>query len=1171
MSDSNLNISQQNDDREFCGENFQVGIMATPEQSSTLSISIAPKSAKLRASEQSPAHISHQDYSHQDSAHVFAPIGRKRLNSAPQNDVADLASHSSLAVGALERETQGLVIDFLRSPAMGYEFLGNKHKLKTNSNIEVDLLRANLAQRGYSPEVISSAMLTLQRTANDSGKTLYERNKGVYALLRYGIGVKTGQGSKEVKVYFIDWKNLSANHFSFAEEVSLSGSSSSSKNKRPDIVIYINGIAVSVLELKRSSVGVGEGIRQSLDNQKPMFIESFFSTIQFILAGNQTEGIRYGAIGTKAKYYMEWQEEPRNAVEASNKLLRHISQLCSKERLFELIHDFVLFDSGLKKLCRQNQYFAVKSAQEHIKGQIKALDSHGQIIWSDPARPGGIIWHTQGSGKSLTMVLLWRWISEFDPKAKLLIITDRKELDDQIVKVFAGVKDGEKASIYQAGSGADLVDAIKSNLPEHKATCSLIHKFGSKDGEGDDGKPGAANAYIEEIKAKLGGAVQSQNLYVYVDECHRTQSGELHRAMTAILPGAMFIGFTGTPLLKTEKKSVEVFGGYIHKYLFPEAVRDGVVLDLRYEARDIEQTLSSPVKVDAWFDHHTKSLTLQAKNKLMKHWATTQTLLSSKSRIGKIAADIGVDFEMKPQLMDGCRGNAILVAGSIGEACQYYKEFESSALRGKVAIVTSFIPSSRSVTGEGTGDGATESEFKYDVYVDMISDFMKCKKEEAPALAEAFEKKAKSMFVDEPEQMRLLIVVDKLLTGFDAPSATYLYIDKPMDNHGLFQAICRTNRPDPNDETKEFGYIVDYRNLFGKIEGTLRDYASGPLDGYASEDVAGLLRDFAGDAAQRICDLRQELQTLCAGVAGDATQDYVRHFTPVATDGAAELKKKEQKRLAFYKLADAYVRAVATIGSDLDAQFDEKASDRIRAEAKFFSEASKEVKLACGDYVDMKIYEPAMRRLLDLYVQAEDSTTVAGFKDLSLIEMVLRHGDDIQAAPEEVKAVIGSGKDSVIENNVRALIVKSETLSPTMFTQMSDLLAKILADLKSKAIDYQLFLKQIAELAKQVQQPSLRQGFPASINTRGRQDLYALLDNDEHAAISMDQAIASKCQSDWRSMLPRRRKISIEVAATARRIIAAKMGSDSSADGLACQLADDVMQLAENNLVDYPS
>lgn len=1169
MSDSNLNISQQNDDREFCGENFQVGVMATPKQSSTLSTSITPKSAKLSASQQSPAHISPQD-----SAHVFAPTGRRRLNSAPQNDLADLASHSALAVGASERETQDLVIDFLRSPAMGYDFLGNKHHLKTNSNIEVDLLRANLVLRGYSHEVINSAILTLQRTANDSGQTLYERNKGVYKLLRYGTGVKTSPSSNEVKVYFIDWRNLSANHFSFAEEVSLSGLSSSSKNKRPDIVIYINGIAVSVLELKRSSVGVGEGIRQSLDNQKPMFIESFFSTIQFILAGNQTEGIRYGAIGTKAKYFMEWQEEPRNAVEASNKLLRHISQLCSKERLHELIHDFVLFDLGLKKLCRQNQYFAVKAAQEHIKGQIKELDSHGQIIWSDPARPGGIIWHTQGSGKSLTMVLLWRWISEFDPKAKLLIITDRKELDDQIVNVFAGVKENDdEKNIHRAANGADLVDSITSTLQEHKATCSLIHKFGSKDQAGDvgDGLRGTANAYIEAIKARLGTAMQSQNLYVYVDECHRTQSGELHRAMTAILPGAMFIGFTGTPLLKTEKKSVEVFGGYIHKYLFPEAVRDRVVLDLRYEARDIEQRLSSPTKVDAWFEKKTEKLTIQGKNKLMKHWATTQTLLSSKSRIAKIAADIGVDFEMKPQLMDGCRGNAILVAGSIGEACKYYKEFESSVLRGKVAVVTSFIPSSRSVTGEATGDGATESEFKYDVYVDMISDFMKCKKEEAPGLAEAFEKKAKSMFVDEPEQMRLLIVVDKLLTGFDAPSATYLYIDKPMDNHGLFQAICRTNRPDPNDETKEFGYIVDYRNLFGKIEGTLRDYASGPLDGYASEDVAGLLRDFAGDAAQRICDLRQELQTLCAGVAGDATQDYVRHFTPMATDGAAELKKKEQKRLAFYKLADAYVRAVATIGSDLDAQFDEKASDRIRAEAKFFSEASKEVKLACGDYVDMKIYEPAMRRLLDLYVQAEDSTTVAGFKDLSLIEMVLRHGDDIQAAPEEVKAVIGSGKDSVIENNVRALIVKSETLSPTMFTQMSDLLAKILADLKSKAIDYQLFLKQIAELAKQVQQPSLRQGFPASINTRGRQDLYALLDNDEHAAISMDQAIASKCQSDWRSMLPRRRKISIEVAATARRIIAAKMGSDPSADGLACQLADDVMQLAENNLVDYPS
>lgn len=1169
MSDHNTN-----EDRDFCGENFQVGKMASQNKCSSAQTTSAQHQIhpNFNAKPAFVPTVKTTPETAKKTAHVFATPVTKALNVAMKqatiNQGNKYSSHSSFEVGALERDSQSLVIDFLRSTDMGYEFLGNKQALKTNSNIEVDLLRENLTRRGYTQEQINAAILILQRKANDSGKTLYERNKDVYFLLRYGVGVKTSQGVHEVKVKLIDWEHIEANHFAFAEEVSIAGSSPSSKNKRPDIVIYINGIAVSVLELKRSSVTVGEGIRQNLDNQKPMFIESFFSTVQFVMAGNQTEGIRYGTIGTKAKYYMEWQEDPRNALEASNKLLMHLSQLCNKERLFEFIHDFVLFDSGLKKLCRQNQYFAVKAAQKHIKDQIKGYDQHGQIIWADPSRPGGIIWHTQGAGKSLIMVLLWRWIAEFDPKAKLLIITDRKELDDQIVKVFAGVKEGEAANIYRATSGTDLVDAIKSTEVKYKATCSLIHKFGTK--ETDDEKPGAAKAYIEEVKAKLGGAMESQNLYVYVDECHRTQSGELHRAMKAVLPGAMFIGFTGTPLLKTERQSVEVFGNYIHKYLFPEAVRDGVVLDLRYEARDIEQSLSSPAKVDAWFDQQTKRLSPYGKNLVMKKWGTKQALLSSKSRIGKIAADIEVDFIVKPRLMDGSRGNAILVAGSIGEACQYFKEFDSTALKGKVAIVTSYTPSTSAVTGSATGDGDSENEFKFDVYVEMISDFMKCTKGEAPSRTEEFEKKVKSMFVDMPEQMRLLIVVDKLLTGFDAPSATYLYIDKPMDNHGLFQAICRTNRPDPNDETKDYGYIVDYRNLFGKIEGALRDYAAGPFDGYEDDDVAGLLKDFATDAAQKISDLRNEIQTLCAGVKGHETNDYVAHYMPTASDNAVALKNKEQKRLKFYKLSDAYFRAVATIGSDLETKFDANVAAMIRKEADFFNNASKEVKLACGDYVDMQTIEPGMRRLIDLYVQSGESTTVAGFEDLSLIDLVLNHGDDIDRAPDEVKTIIGNGKASVIECNVRSLIVKSQTLNPTMFTQMSDLLTKILADLKNNANDYQTFLKKIKELAKQIKEPNLREGFPQTINTRGRQDLYALLENHEQNAIDMDKAILDNREDDWRTLKMRRRSISKAVATVATQIIAAKIGNHTDSEAMVQQLTTDVMLLAENNFVDYP-
>jgi type I restriction enzyme R subunit len=688
-------------------------------------------------------------------------------------------------VGQIERKTQQHVVTLFRE-TLDYAYLGNWEERENNRNLEPARLRAWLKQQSYSDALIGKALFELEKAAGDTSKSLYDRNRAVYELLRYGVKVKPDVGENNVTVWLVDWKQPERNDFAIAEEVTVSAADAKAHEKRPDVVIFVNGIALGVLELKRSTVSVAEGIRQNLDNQKKIFIERFFSTIQLVMAGNDTEGLHYGAIQTPEKYYLTWKCEPHGPGACENLLDQALVQLCNKARFLELIHDFIVFDAGVKKLCRHHQYFGVRAAQPFVT-----------------KREGGIIWHTQGSGKSLVMVWLAKWIREHVTDPRVLIVTDRTELDEQIEKVFKGVNE----DIYRTDSGADLVSTLNSTKPW--LICSLIHKFGSKK-SGDD--EGDADEFIAEMKKALPPNFKAKgNLFVFVDECHRTQSGKLHEAMKEILPGVVFIGFTGTPLLKTDKqKSIEIFGRYIHTYKFDEAVKDKVVLDLRYEAREIDQSITSQKKIDEWFDLKTKGLTDLAKAQLKQRWGTMQKVLSSRSRLENIAADILMDFEKCDRLKSG-RGNAMLVSGSIYEACKFFELFDQTDLHGKCAIVTSYVPSAANIKGEESGEGETEKLRQYAIYQKMLADWFNEAPEKAVNRVEEFELTVKKKFIEDPGQMKLLIVVDKLLTGFDAPPATYLYIDKKMQDHGLFQAICRVNRLDGDD--KEFGYIFDYKDL----------------------------------------------------------------------------------------------------------------------------------------------------------------------------------------------------------------------------------------------------------------------------------------------------------------------------------------------------------------------
>jgi len=890
-------------------------------------------------------------------------------------------------------------------------------------------------------------------------------------------------------VELIDWQNPTKNDFAIAEEVTILGN----REKRPDIVLYVNGIALGVLELKRSTVSIGDGIRQSIVNQQKEFIHSFFSTVQFVFAGNDTEGLRYGTIGTPEKYFLKWKEDEQD--DSLLQLDKYLLKMCNKERLIELIYDFVLFDGDIKKLPRVHQYFAIKEAQEHVR-----------------MREGGIIWHTQGSGKSIVMVMLAKWILENNPNARVAIITDRDELDKQIERIFTDT--GE--AIKRTSSGRDLMAQLAQAKP--RLLCSLVHKFGKKD---------VANfeEFIKELESQPTQAVGE--LFVFVDECHRTQSGKMHRVMKAMLPNAIFIGFTGTPLLKRDKQtSLEVFGKYIHTYKFNEGVEDKVILDLIYEARDIDQKLSSTEKIDAWFDAKTKGLNDFQKSELKRKWGTMQKVLSSRSRMEKVVSDVIFDFNVKARLSSE-KGNAILVASSIYEACRYFELFQQTELKGKCAVVTSYNPSTQDITTEDTGANTeTEKEFIYKTYAELLKEvIIKANKSKT----EVYEDEAKDKFRDEPANMKLLVVVDKLLVGFDAPSCTYLYIDKSMQDHGLFQAICRVNRLDTDD--KQFGYIVDYKDLFRKVENAVAVYTSElDYDEFKQEDCEVLLKDRLEKGRERLDSALEEIPLLCEPVEPPkGTIQYIHYFCG-NTEVPEELKDREVQRTALYKAAVALVRAYANIADEMEAAgYTEKEIEGIKEQIDFYLKLREEIRKASGETLDLKTYEADMRHLIDNYIQAEESQKISPFGDLSLLDIIVKTGiaDAINSLPDGIK----NNNEAVaetIENNVRSKIIKEHLIDPAFFEEMSTLLDEIIKERKANAIIYEEYLKKIAELAKTVNEGK-SETTPDVLITPAQRALYNNLGKDENLAIQIDEAVKRVKKADFRGNLPKEKEIKSEL------------------------------------------
>lgn len=932
-----------------------------------------------------------------------------------------------------ERDYQNTLVKRFQEE-LGYTYLGNwqyaqgttvNNEGNTNSPILDDEVREFLTKQGRTESQIVDVLTQLKskaRLADSKKSSLTQCNNELYDTLIMGIkSLPSPEGTHE-DVLLFDFDNISNNHFAIAEEVSyidpLLG-----RNKRPDIVVYVNGIALAVIELKRSLVNYEEGIKQHLSNELD-FIPSFFTTVQFTIASNDGVDFRYGTIGTPLPFWSKWKRDTTKMGDTLSEKEAY-SMFFNKEDFMFFFRYGILNDGGVKKVLRPHQIYAIKAAASRM-----------------PKKESGVIWHSQGSGKSLTMVALAAYIRRNYQNPRVVVITDRKELDIQLANTF--IKGGNK--LHHAYSSSDLLETL--NQGEEWLICSLIHKFGAHTSEDEaekdeSGTKVSLDDYLNELQSMIAQrygsnfCVKGENIFVFVDECHRTQSGLLHEAMKAIMgKEIMLIGFTGTPLLKKDKgdkyKAIKnmselTFGSYIHKYLHKQAVEDKVILDLQYEYRNVEQQLTNRSKVDQKLAALTagRELTPEEQKMVEERWATMERIYSTKERIERIGYSILDDLGYGLLNKDWC--NAMLVAGSIYQAYRYYEFFSNSDLKGRCSVVTSYDPAERDLANDSADNNkTTEAKYKYDWAKRSFLDA-------GVRNAEEYEEWAKNIFVKQPAQMKLLIVVNKLLTGFDAPSATILYIDSEIKDHTLFQAVCRVNRlgEDIRDKDgnviakthKEFGRIVSFKNLFNSIEDAVVKFNDGSgFEGLDDVDIEGLLSSAVTKCKEKLLAATEAYEGLKRIWEDKGLTDLEALADYYVSEKEGE-EPAQDRRNIMYSITSCMVTAYNNMSDFFSmTDFTLEQINKFTSHSREAGTIQCKVRQKSGDNFDPRTLDPDMRQMLDQHIHAEEAETlIASSADFSFLDLIDDSTDTKKAAEEAIKKAGGNarGASEVIEGKAR--------------------------------------------------------------------------------------------------------------------------------------------------------
>lgn len=959
--------------------------------------------------------------------------------------------------------------------AMGYTYIspadcdkqrGSRYHVLLRDILRGQLRRLNRyvyagAENEFSAANIERAMEDLDEPLTDG---LVRTSEKIYDALLLGKSYPETVGDGKMLSFnlkYIDWDNPQNNVFHVTEEFAVD-SRDRQHNARPDIVLFINGIPFAVIECKAPHIPVDEAVGQMIRNQQAAYIPHLFKFAQLVVATNKN-AVKYATAGTPKKFWSVWKEQDAEWLQTRLKALvpdrmpteqdRNIVSLFSRERVFELIRYFILFDANVKKVCRYQQFFAVRE----IMKTIAESDEHGN-------RRSGVIWHTQGSGKSLTMVMLAKTIlmELKDCHPCVVIVTDRKELDAQIAATFAHTR----LTPARATSGRHLVELVGSDRAD--VITSIINKFNTVE--------------RQEIKNP------SRDIFVLVDESHRSNYGLMATRMRSVFPNACYIGFTGTPLMKSEKNTMARFGRLIHKYTIRDGVEDGAIVPLIYEGRFVEQKVDEE-NIDLWFRQTTRRLTEAQREDLRKKWSSIRRLTSTDARIKRIALDVSEHF------IEGYKDTgfkAMLATNYKRDAIRYLECFEQFGDLNCAVVISP--PDMR----EGVDDADEGAD---DLVVSFWSKMMRQYGD-----ADRYEEAIKNKFCD--GEIDILIVCSKLLTGFDAPLCQVLYIDKELKEHGLLQAIARTNRL---HEGKDYGLIVDYRGLIEKLDTAMDMYSGAGLENFDGGDLKGVVVD----VMSAIGNLRS------------AYTQLVEFFAPVGsisdTEAVEVFLADDKARQDFYTLLCSFGRALHLV---LNA---EQAYNALGKEERqkyqdtfiFFSKVRRSVKLQYCDAIDNAEYEPLMQNLLDTHL------SVAGLKKITSPIDILNK-DDFEKELEELGS-LRSKADAIASRMTRSISEKRDE-NPAYYDSFSKRIRDALALYKEKVISEAEYLAKMRTIMEDYHAGRSTVSYPERIkNNVHAQAFYgvltALFDEVEDERITPDfvaevseeitKIVASHSQVDW--------------------------------------------------------